>query len=133
MVMREVMDRDQIEQVRKVSRSGNGGPWKDWWTEMARKTVTRRLSKRLPILDARIAEAIQRDDDLMDYAASNADPQDTQPAAEVIQAAPAKRRPAVLAAVAATAAQADPEPPPFDADTGEVLPAAAAAEVEDHF
>jgi recombination protein RecT len=132
MVMREVMDRDQIEQVRKVSRSGNGGPWKDWWTEMARKTVTRRLSKRLPILDARIAEAIQRDDDLMDFAAGNADPQDTQPAAEVV-AAPVKRRPAVLAAVAATVAQADPEPPPFDADTGEVLPAAAAAEVEDHF
>jgi recombination protein RecT len=132
MVMREVMDRDQIEQVRKASRSANAGPWQQWWTEMARKTVIRRLAKRLPILDASVAESLQRDDDLADYAAGNATQQDTQPAAEVV-AAPVKRRPAVLAAVAATVAQAEPEPPPFDADTGEVLPAAAAAEVEGHF
>jgi hypothetical protein len=98
---------------------------------MARKTVIRRLAKRLPILDASVAESLQRDDDLSDYAAGNATQQDTQPAAEAV-AAPVKRRPAVLAAVAATVAQADPEPPPFDADTGEVLPPAA-AEVEDHF
>jgi hypothetical protein len=50
--------------------------------------------------------------------------QDAQPAAE------GKRRPAVLAAVAATVAQADPEPPPFDADTGEVLTPAVAPEDE---
>lgn len=128
MVMREVMDRDQIEQVRKASRSANAGPWQQWWTEMARKTVIRRLAKRLPILDASVAESLQRDDDLMDYAAGNAGQQDTQPAAEVIQAAPAKRRPAVLAAVAATVAQAEVDAPPFDTDTGEVLPAAAAPE-----
>lgn len=112
MVMREVMDRDQIEQVRKASRSGNAGPWKDWWTEMARKTVTRRLAKRLPILDASVAEAIQRDDDLMDFAAGNAAESDTPP-----PAAPAgPRRPSSLAAVAATVQQpqqADSEPP-FD-------------------
>lgn len=131
MVMREVMDRDQIEQVRKASRSANAGPWQQWWTEMARKTVIRRLAKRLPILDASVAESLQRDDDLMDYAAGNAAQQDTQPAAEVVQAAPAKRRPAVLAAVAATVAQAEVDAPPFDTDTGEVLPAAAAAPEDD--
>ncbi len=58
MVMREVMDRDQIEQVRKASRSANAGPWQQWWTEMARKTVIRRLAKRLPILDASVAESL---------------------------------------------------------------------------
>lgn len=131
MVMREVMDRDQIEQVRKASRSANAGPWQQWWTEMARKTVIRRLAKRLPILDASVAESLQRDDDLADYAAGNATPQDTQPAAEVIQAAPAKRRPAVLAAVAATVAQAEPEAAAFDTDTGEVLTQAAAAPEDD--
>jgi hypothetical protein len=56
---------------------------------------------------------------------SDAAPQDAQPTA------PGARRPAVLAAVAATVAQADPEPPPFDTDTGEVLPAAAAAAEDD--
>ena len=113
MVMREVMDRDQIEQVRKASRSGGSGPWAQWWTEMARKTVTRRLSKRLPILDASIAEAIQRDDELMDFAAGNAGETDTPPPA----ASPAgPRRPSSLAAVAATVQQParDDDEPPFD-------------------
>lgn len=108
MVMREVMDREQIEQVRRASRSGGSGPWKDWWTEMARKTVTRRLAKRLPILDASVAEAIQRDDDLMDFAAGNAAEGDTPPPAPTTP-----RRPSSLATVAATVQQtqqADSEP-----------------------
>jgi recombination protein RecT len=47
--IREVMDIGQIERVRAVSKTGQWGPWKDWWDEMARKTVIRRLSKRLPM------------------------------------------------------------------------------------
>lgn len=47
--IREVMDIGQIERVRAVSKTGQYGPWKDWWDEMARKTVIRRLSKRLPM------------------------------------------------------------------------------------
>ncbi len=45
----EVMSLEEIEKVRNVSRAKNNGPWKDWWSEMARKTVMRRLSKRLPM------------------------------------------------------------------------------------
>lgn len=45
----EVMNLDEIEQVRKVSRASGNGPWVQWWGEMARKTVMRRLSKRLPM------------------------------------------------------------------------------------
>ena len=44
----EVMSREQIEKVRSVSRAKNNGPWVDWWDEMARKTVFRRLAKWLP-------------------------------------------------------------------------------------
>jgi recombination protein RecT len=127
MTMREVMDRDQIEQVRKSSRSANAGPWQQWWTEMARKTVIRRLAKRLPILDASVAETIQRDDDLMDYAAGNADASDT-PAPAAQPAGP--RRPAALAAVAATVQPPADDAPPFDTGTGEVLPVEPAAEDE---
>ena len=47
--IREVMDIHEIEKVRKVSKTGQYGPWKDWWEEMAKKTVIRRLSKRLPM------------------------------------------------------------------------------------
>lgn len=45
----EVMSLEQIEKVRSVSRAGKSGPWVQWWDEMARKTVMRRLSKRLPM------------------------------------------------------------------------------------
>jgi recombination protein RecT len=45
----EVMSLEQIEKVRNVSRSKGNGPWVQWWDEMARKTVMRRLAKRLPM------------------------------------------------------------------------------------
>jgi len=47
-IYREVMTLDQIEQVRQVSRARDNGPWVYWWDEMAKKSVTRRLCKRLP-------------------------------------------------------------------------------------
>jgi len=47
-IYREVMSVDEVEKVRKTSRAGAFGPWKDWWDEMAKKTVIRRISKRLP-------------------------------------------------------------------------------------
>lgn len=57
----EVMSLDEIEQVRKVSRSSGNGPWVQWWGEMARKTVMRRLSKRLP-MSTDVEDAFDRDE-----------------------------------------------------------------------
>ena len=62
-VEREVMTVAEVEKVRAVSKSSNNGPWVSWWTEMARKTVMRRLSKRLPI-SSEIMQAFEADDDL---------------------------------------------------------------------
>jgi phage RecT family recombinase len=45
----EWMTYADIEAVRKVSRAGTSGPWVAFWAEMARKTVLRRLMKRLPL------------------------------------------------------------------------------------
>lgn len=45
----EVMTNEQINKVRESSRSKNSGPWKDWFEEMSKKTVIRRLAKRLPM------------------------------------------------------------------------------------
>ena len=59
----EVMDLSAIERVRGVSRSKNNGPWVQWWDEMARKTVFRRLSKWLP-MDADADELVRRDDEI---------------------------------------------------------------------
>lgn len=67
-VYTEVMTRGQIEQVRGVSKAKDSGPWKDWFDEMARKTVIRRISKRLP-MSTDIERVIQRDDNL--YELSN--------------------------------------------------------------
>ena len=58
----EVMDLAQIERVRKVSKASGNGPWVQWWDEMARKTVFRRLSKWLP-LDAETDVLMRRDDE----------------------------------------------------------------------
>lgn len=60
---REVMDVAQVEQVRAISKAKDSGPWVAWWGEMARKTVLRRLSKRLP-MSAELDEFLRRDDAL---------------------------------------------------------------------
>jgi recombination protein RecT len=58
---REVMTVDEIEKVRGVSRSKDGGPWRDWWSEMAKKTIAKRHAKILPMSNDAGA-ALARDD-----------------------------------------------------------------------
>jgi recombination protein RecT len=58
----EVMSKDEIESIRKRSRSGTNGPWVTDWNEMAKKTVFRRCSKWLP-LSADLREKIEKDDE----------------------------------------------------------------------
>lgn len=57
----EVMTLEEIEKVRNVSRAKGNGPWVTWWGEMARKTVMRRLSKRLP-MSTDLEDALDRDE-----------------------------------------------------------------------
>lgn len=61
----ETMSVEEIEKVRSVSRTKDSGPWCDWWNEMARKTVIRRLSKRLP-MSTDVEQVIRRDDEMYD-------------------------------------------------------------------
>ena len=58
----EVMSLEEIEKVRAVSRAARNGPWVAWWSEMARKTVMRRLSKRLPMSTDLEDEIFSRDE-----------------------------------------------------------------------
>lgn len=64
-VYREVMSIEEVTQVRNVSRAKNNGPWVQWWGEMARKTVLRRLAKRLP-MSTDLQQVFSRDDDHYD-------------------------------------------------------------------
>lgn len=111
-VMREVMDRQEIDQIRAASKSKDGGPWSQWFGEMARKSVIRRLAKRLPITDPQVTETLTVDDELTDLppAASSG------PTPVPVPSEPAKTR--ASAAVAATAkpepVTVDAEPPPSD-------------------
>ena len=58
---REVMPYAEVEAIRKRSRSGNRGPWVTDWAEMARKTVIRRIAKRLP--SSADLDSVMRHDD----------------------------------------------------------------------
>lgn len=62
-VQREFMPVQEIDRIRSMSRSGNAGPWKDHWDEMARKTVLRRLTKYLPY-STELDSVSYEDDDL---------------------------------------------------------------------
>lgn len=116
--MVEVMSKADIEKVRGASRAKDSGPWVSWWGEMARKTVLRRLSKRLPSSSDReddLQRTIQRDDELYDL--------DEQPR-EVAPAPAAAGRPSSLARVVEAAgttidgqaeAVDDRNPPPGEA------------------
>jgi recombination protein RecT len=65
-IYREVMSLEEVEKVRKVSRAANNGPWVEWWEEMARKTVLRRLAKRLP-MSSDMDDLMRRDDELYEF------------------------------------------------------------------
>ena len=54
----EVMSKADVEKCRKSSKAQNSPAWNGFWSEMAKKTVLRRLAKNLSIdMDAKTAEA----------------------------------------------------------------------------
>lgn len=61
----ETMLKAEVEEVRAISKSAGGPAWSKWWGEMARKTVVRRLSKRLP-MSSDLERLMQRDDSMYD-------------------------------------------------------------------
>ena len=56
----DVMSVDDVERIKKRSKSADNGPWITDWEEMARKTVLKRLSKYLP-LSVDFMDAVARD------------------------------------------------------------------------
>ena len=58
----ETMSKADVDAVRKRSRASNNGPWVTDYSEMAKKTVFKRLSKWLPVTPE-LQEAIAKDDE----------------------------------------------------------------------
>lgn len=107
-VQNEVMTVADVEKVRAVSRSKNNGPWTQWWDEMARKTVIRRLSKYLPLS--------AEDHRLMQDQAEETEFEELK--RDAIAAAPQS-----LDAARMLGAPTPTEPVSHDAETGEVIDA----------
>lgn len=61
----EVMTKTQIEKVRSISRARDSGPWVDWPEEQWRKTVVKRIAKRLP-MSTDLEELVQKDNFMYD-------------------------------------------------------------------
>ena len=91
----EFMSVKQINDIKARSKSGDSGPWKTDWSEMARKTVIRRLAKRLPV-DSDIARVVERIDEDYDMKPARQDDYHVTDDGEIIDHAektpPAKAR-----------------------------------------
>ena len=98
----EVMNREEVEAIRKRSKAGQSGPWVTDWNEMAKKTAFRRLSKWLP-LSPEQREALEKDDD--QFEPINVTYTETPP------------EKGVKALEAKLTAKPEPEPPPPAVDT----------------
>lgn len=107
----EFMSFKQIEGIRARSKAGESGPWKTDWSEMARKTVIRRLAKRLPV-DSDIARVVERIDEDYDFKATGGNPRqaDADGVIEHTDDEPAEKPPAK--ARGAAAAWLNPKPAP---------------------
>ncbi|MDR0580914.1 MAG: recombinase RecT [Holosporaceae bacterium] len=64
----EIMDKREIDFIRSRSKAAQDMPWRDFYDEMAKKTVIKRLFKRLPQenFDPSVIEAIRSDDPLVE-------------------------------------------------------------------
>lgn len=114
-IYREVMSVADVEKVRAASRAGKFGPWADWWDEMAKKTVIRRMAKRLPS-SADVDQVFESDNDASGFdQIERRAPVNITPEPEA-QATPLSRLKRSMGTV--------------DADTGEVLPAEEAQDAQ---
>lgn len=110
-IYREVMSVGEVESIRNRSRAGKDGPWKNNWSEMARKTVIRRICKRLP-----------SSSDLDSVLLADNEHYDMQPAAPQApvmaqpETVPAPRTSRLKASLARRASEAASEPEPITVD-----------------
>lgn len=112
-----------VEKVRQKAKSKNSPAWQDWFSEMGRKTVFRRLSKWLPLSSEKFQTAIQQDN--LDVNVESLIPTiDTTPTARTealvdrLEASGGNGDAAAPAAVEA-AGSADPQPSTREREPGE--------------
>ena len=115
----EIMNLAQIEKVRKVSRSSNAGPWKDWFDEMALKSVLRRIARYLPS-SADLDQVFDHDN--ANYDLDSEDVTDVEPAPAPPKKKAGRTRAAAVIEGEAEAVPDDPPAETVDTETGEIIP-----------
>ena len=86
-----VLRKEEVDAIRKRSRSGASGPWATDWAEMAKKTAFRRLTKWLPLSyeAAEVVEADQRREFDITATTTEAQPATAQALTDKLKAKPA--------------------------------------------
>jgi len=106
----ETLNLEEIERIRASSKSGEKGPWSVWYDRMAQKSALHRVKKRVPILDATIADSLRDPEEDLE-APVEAPEKAQEPVATEAQAETPRRRPRGLQAVVDHAV-VEPEPEP---------------------
>ncbi len=125
-IVHEVMSVADVNRIRDrsdaykafIAKKIKSTPWSTDWSEMARKTVFRRLSKYLPSSSDKSSfqQAVERIDE--DYTFDANDNGDGAPAAPKPNA---KKRGGAAAALKDVTPKAPQKEPPHDPDTGEIV------------
>lgn len=69
----EFMNKEELDKIKSTSPSGDKGPWGKWYSEMAKKSAIRRLSKWLP-MSTDVEGTIRKDDQFYDMEPLNVTP-----------------------------------------------------------
>jgi recombination protein RecT len=123
----EVMTTSEIEDVRKRSASGNSGPWVSDRGEMNKKTVLKRLSKRLP-MSTDIEDSFERDQDYIETTGRPVEvtipPEQTQQTEQVVKAASKLKEAMQIKSASAIVVQSKPveQTEAVPIDNGEEVP-----------
>ena len=115
-IYREVMSVADVDKVRQASRAKDAGPWVQWWDEMAKKTVIRRMAKRLPS-SADVDQVLQSDNEASGFVQI-----ERREAVNITPVPEAQQAP--LSRLKASMGQATTDA--IDADTGEITQAEVA-------
>jgi recombination protein RecT len=113
----EFMTKAQVDAIRGRSKSGNDGPWKTDYEEMARKTVVRRIAKMLPMsTEAEKAFEYDNEDYIDGEVTAQSDVVSAVSASAALKSKLAAKRPKILQIQdmtgAAPGVEASPEPEP---------------------
>ena len=125
---REIMDLRELEKTHASSKAANSPAWRNWTSEMYRKTVIRRGSKYIAMSEA-LRRIVEREDEYVDF--NDAQPTVALPAnynpLKDRRPAAIEHKPGDAAAMDTGASRASPQPATADRPAADSSPSASGA------